>query len=105
MARLRVLQQALHFRQNPFRIQYLSKQYLTLSSTQANLYNGVTTRSLSTSSKLLKYQFPEIHPEDEPYIIKSPYSDVEIPEVNLADYVWRDVEKWPERTALVSFIY
>merc|ERR1712223_1463717 len=104
MARLRVLQQALHFRQNPFRIQSLTKQYLTSSSNQASLYIGVTsTRNLSTSSKLLKYNLPEIPPEDEPFIVKSPYSDVEIPETNLADYVWKDVDKWPERTALVSF--
>ena len=34
--------------------------------------------------------------------MKSPYSDVEIPEVNLADFVWRDVHKWPEAIALVS---
>ena len=103
MARLRVLQQALHFRQNPFRIQSLTKQYLTSSSNQASLYIGVTsTRNLSTSSKLLKYNLPEIPPEDEPFIVKSPYSDVEIPETNLADYVWKDVDKWPERTALVS---
>merc|ERR1712241_368753 len=102
MARLRVLQQALHFRQNPFRIQSLTKQYLTSSSNQANLYIGVTsTRNLSTSSKLLKYNLPEIPEEDEPFIVKSPYSDVEIPETNLADYVWKDVDKWPERTALV----
>jgi len=102
MARLRVLQQALHFRQNPFKIQNLSRQYLTSSSNSANLYAGVTaTRSLSTTSKLLKYSYPEIPPEDEPLIVKSPYSDVEIPEINLADYVWKDVDKWPERTALV----
>ena len=56
---------------------------------------------LSTSNVIFKYKFPEIPEEDQPFIVKSPYTDVEIPEMNLADYVWKDVEKWPERTALV----
>ena len=51
-----------------------------------------------------KYTFPKIPPEDEKFIIRSPYSDVEVPEVNLADYVWKDVDKWPENVALVSFL-
>ena len=98
MARLRVLQQALHFGQNPFKIQ-LPRQYLASGAGQPN-FHGI--RNLSTTTKLLKYTYPEIPAEDEPFIVKSPYSDVEIPEMNLADYVWKDVEKWPERPALVS---
>jgi hypothetical protein len=43
----------------------------------------------------------EISPEEEKFIIRSPYTDVEIPLVNLSDYVWKDVEKWPDNTALV----
>ena len=49
-----------------------------------------------------KYTFPKIPPEEDKLIVKSPYSDVEIPECNLADHVWKDVEKWPENIALVS---
>ena len=60
-------------------------------------------RTYRTSAACLTYKMPEIHEEDAPFIVKSPYSDVEIPEMNLADYVWKDVDKWPERTALVSF--
>ena len=60
---------------------------------------------LSTTSRLLKYEYPEIPPEDEPHIVKSPYSQVEIPEMNLADFVWKDVDKWPERTALVNYSF
>ena len=99
----RFLQQALHVRQNPFRIQHLPRQYLTSAVTPA-LYriNNGCSRSLSTTTRLHKYEYPEIFPEEEANIVKSPYSDVEIPEINLADYVWRDVEKWPERPALVS---
>ncbi len=45
---------------------------------------------------------PEIKPEDEKNIVKSPYTDVEIPEANLAHFVFRDVEKWKDKVALVS---
>lgn len=48
-----------------------------------------------------KYTYPKIPPEDEKHIIRSPYSEVEIPEINLADYVWKNVNKWPENVALV----
>ena len=49
-----------------------------------------------------KYTYPKIPPEDEKHIIRSPYSEVQIPEINLADYVWQNVNKWPENVALVS---
>ena len=60
-------------------------------------------RGLSTTSLLLADPRPppEILPEDESNIVRSPYSDVEIPEVNLADFVWRDTDKWPNNVALV----
>ena len=98
----RFLQQALYVRQNPFRIQHLPRQYLTSAAAPALYSSKNGCRSLSTSKKLLKYEYPEISPEEEAHIVKSPYSDVVIPEINLADYVWRDVDKWPERPALVS---
>jgi len=58
-------------------------------------------RFLSTTNIWFKYEHPEIPADEAEFIVKSPYSDVDIPEMNLADYVWKDVEKWPERTALV----
>merc|ERR1711981_750066 len=58
-------------------------------------------RNLCTSSIYRKYEHPEIAPEDEQFIVRSPYSDVEIPEVNLSDHVWADIDQWPERTALI----
>ncbi len=96
MARIRVLQQAALIRHSNF----LARNSLRPWSQAPLLKLGA---NLSTSSRLRKYSFPEIPPEDESFIIKSPYSDVEIPETNLADFVWRDVEKWPERTALVNY--
>ncbi|CAK1582579.1 unnamed protein product [Parnassius mnemosyne] len=34
-------------------------------------------------------------------IIKSPYANIEIPNCTLYDYVWQNLDKWPERTASV----
>lgn len=48
---------------------------------------------------------PKIAPEEEKYIVRSPYSDVEIPKVNLADFVWKDVEKHKDNIALVKIIW
>ena len=56
-------------------------------------------------TKRTNYTYPKIPAEDEKFIIRSPYSDVEIPEVNLADFVWKDVDKWPENVALVSILF
>ncbi|CAH0400179.1 unnamed protein product [Chilo suppressalis] len=33
-------------------------------------------------------------------VVKSPYEDVNIPEMTIVDYVWRDLEKWPTKTAV-----
>ncbi len=46
-------------------------------------------------------QPPKILPEEEKFIVRSPYSDVEVPEINLCDYVLKDVDKWPNNVALV----
>ena len=59
--------------------------------------------SWSASPLLAGPRTPLINPEDEANIIRSPYSDVEIPEMNLADFVWKDVQKWPDNLALVSW--
>lgn len=58
-------------------------------------------RCLSTSSFCAKYSLPIIPSEDEKFIVRSPYTDVEIPEVSLADYVWKDVDKFTDNVALV----
>ena len=48
-----------------------------------------------------KHKMPEIPPEEEKFIIRSPYSEVEVPEVNLTDFVFRDVREWEDNIALV----
>ena len=49
-----------------------------------------------------KHKMPDIPPEEEKFIIRSPYSEVEVPEVNLTDFVFRDVKEWEDNIALVS---
>lgn len=49
-----------------------------------------------------KYTYPTVSPEEEKFIVKSPYPEVEIPMMNLADYVWQDVDKRGDDVALVS---
>lgn len=35
-------------------------------------------------------------------VVRSPFSDVEIPSGLLDERVWRDLERWPDKDALVS---
>ena len=52
-------------------------------------------------SRRHKYTYPKISEEDEKFVVRSPYPDVDIPECNMADFVWKNVEQWPEHVALV----
>jgi hypothetical protein len=36
------------------------------------------------------------------HIIKSPYSDISVPDITLVDLVWDAVDRFPDSTALVS---
>ena len=78
----------------------LCNRYVYLFSSELN----VTMRQNNTIYRT-KYTYPKIPQEDEKFVIRSPYSDVEIPEINLADFVWQNVDKWPENVALVSSFY
>lgn len=37
-----------------------------------------------------------------PKIVKSPYQDIRLPEQNLHEFIWRNMDKWPDKTAVVS---
>jgi hypothetical protein len=43
--------------------------------------------------------------QEEMYIVRSPWSEVVIPETNLADFVWQDVSGHADLPALVSCSY
>ena len=84
--------------------QQVSGHYIALGNCTSSLGNrSELLSSTQTNSMILrnKYTLPKIPQESEKFIIRSPYSDVEIPETNLADFVWQNVDKWPENVALV----
>jgi len=66
---------------------------------------GGAPRLLSTQPALLhaRSQVPVgvIKPGEEDRIVRSPWPEVSIPEVNLADYVWENVDQYSDNTALV----
>jgi len=65
----------------------------------------LSRRSFSTNPSLLhagsSLPIGLINPGDENLIIRSPWPEVEIPETNLADFVWENVEEYSDKPALV----
>lgn len=83
--------------------QRLLKDLKNVSQLQRSLPCVSKAVLLHTSSSIsCKREPPVIKPEEEKFIVRSPYTDCEIPEINLADFVWKDVHRWPDNVALVS---
>nr|CAD7396897.1 unnamed protein product [Timema poppensis] len=36
------------------------------------------------------------------HVIKSPYPDIQIPDTNLVDFIWQNLDQWPDHTAVAS---
>jgi len=72
-----------------------------LSAASVNNRRQHRSVGLQTHHRRYKFSMPEIPPEEEKFIKRGIVPDVEIPECNMVDYVWKDVHKWPEHTALV----
>ncbi|TRY77011.1 hypothetical protein TCAL_06363 [Tigriopus californicus] len=65
-------------------------------------WSGLPSRyRLSTSVGLRKYVPVVVPAADEDKVVRSPYSDVELPECNLADFVWKNVHQWPDNIAMI----
>jgi len=78
----------------------------TLTTFQAHQLYASSVRQFSTSPTSYLPQDPSlpagvIAPEEEDKIIRSKFPHVEIPEVNIADFVWEDVEANGKNQALV----
>ncbi len=43
--------------------------------------------------------------QEDKFVVRSPWPEVEIPETNLADFVWQDVSQHAEYTALVGILW
>ncbi|KAJ8719771.1 hypothetical protein PYW08_011946 [Mythimna loreyi] len=60
-----------------------------------------TLNSVKQSSKYSSIVIRENSVWTQDRVIKSPFKDVEIPNLTLYDYVWQNLDRWPERTASV----
>lgn len=60
-----------------------------------------TLNSLWKGSKYVKLVIRSNSVWTQDRVIKSPYRNIEIPNCTLYDYVWMNLDKWPERTAAV----
>jgi hypothetical protein len=54
---------------------------------------------------LLNSLGPLIVLQEDKFVVRSPWPEVEIPETNLADFVWQDVSQHAEYTALVGILW
>ena len=57
-------------------------------------------RTILTSKDTFQQQ--PLVKEKEDIIVHSPYSSLEYPDISIEDYVFADVNKWENKTALVS---
>merc|ERR1719319_1323023 len=69
-----------------------------MPSTQAQLLVSTHPTLLHAGSQV---PVGAIRPGEEDRIVRSPWPDVAIPEVTLADYVWENVDQYSDNTALV----
>ncbi|KAJ0175985.1 hypothetical protein K1T71_008159 [Dendrolimus kikuchii] len=61
----------------------------------------ILKRTLNFIPKSAKYLLRSSSVWTHDNIIKSPYKDVEIPNCTLSEYVWQNLDKWAEKTAIV----
>lgn len=91
------------------RVNHLSSltRFLRATPSSAKLHRLVTSsiRSIATSAKLPHAGSPlptgMIRPGDEDLIVRSPWPQVDIPETNLANFVWENMEHYADKEALV----
>lgn len=69
-----------------------------------NVITGTTKRLLSFKSmSLCNRREQSLWTIDK--IVKSPHKDIEIPRRTINDHIWENLEKWADKTALVSVVY
>lgn len=68
------------------------------------MYSTVTSRSLVNDGNCASLRNDSVRSSSthEQNIVKSPYLDISVPDINLIDFVWEMVDIYPDRTALVS---
>ncbi|KAJ8719769.1 hypothetical protein PYW08_011944 [Mythimna loreyi] len=84
--------------------------YSSMNATQSrtmvakNLFTVKRTLSVKQSSKYASVVIRKHSVWTEDRVIKSPFKDVELPNVSLYNYVWQNLDRWPERTASVCAV-
>lgn len=68
------------------------------------MYSTLTSRSLANDGNWasLRNESGRSLSTHEENIVKSPYMDISVPDINLIDFVWEMVDVYPDKTALVS---
>eukprot|EP00092_Neocalanus_flemingeri_P001335 GFUD01001426.1.p1 GENE.GFUD01001426.1~~GFUD01001426.1.p1 ORF type:complete len:659 (+),score=100.48 GFUD01001426.1:158-1978(+) len=63
----------------------------------------ISERTMKTSAMMQDPSQPTglVDKEDAQFVIRSPYADVVIPEMNVADFVWKHAESYEDNVALV----
>lgn len=80
----------------------MSRKVLLKSVAMKNCGQFFFRRFLTTESSMLvemgKKNF--VYNEKEGYVMNSPYGSVTVPNVTIDQYVWKNISKWPNHTAI-----
>lgn len=82
-----------------------SLQLVPTKSTMVARNLFTVNRTLTTVKQSSKYASVVIRKHSvwtQDRVIKSPFKDVHIPNCTLYEYIWQNLDKWPERTVSVS---
>ncbi|XP_049875369.1 uncharacterized protein LOC126373308 [Pectinophora gossypiella] len=63
-----------------------------------------TLKTLQSTTKCTSVQVRKNSNWTQDKIVKSPFKNIEIPNCTLFDYVWQNLERWPERTLSVCAV-
>jgi hypothetical protein len=68
------------------------------------MYSTITSRTSASDGNWVSLKNDSVRnlSTQEQNIVKSPYLDISVPDINLIDFVWEMVDTYPDRTALVS---
>lgn len=80
----------------------MSQKALLKAATMRNCGKLLFARFLSTESSLL-YEMGKknlSYDEKEGYVMNSPYGSVSVPNITIDQYVWKNISKWPNHTAI-----
>lgn len=75
-----------------------------LSKTAAPQLKRTFVRSMSSTSYPNINNFRTHTPEDG-FVLNSVYEPITLPDLTVDQYVWKNISKWQNKVAIVSFFY